>query len=244
MENYSNNNFENVQSATVISSRSLVNSVFSWMFLALGLTTIASLLFYFVPSLFDLMYTAGINGRIKLSVFGWIVTFAPLGLVLLMGARIQSLSYNGMISLFVLFSILMGMSLSSIFLRYDQLAIFKAFLSASALFAVMAIAGYTTKTDLTKLGSILFIGLIGIIIASLINLFTQSSQMSYIISILGVAIFTGLTAYDMQKIKAMAEQNDGSVAFKKLAIWGALDLYLDFINIFLFLLRIFGGRRN
>jgi FtsH-binding integral membrane protein len=111
-----------------------------------------------------------------------------------------------------------------------------------ALFAVMAIAGYTTKTDLTKMGSLLFIGLIGIVIASLINMFMHSDTMSYICSILGVIIFTGLTAYDVQKIKNMASEDDGSTTFRKLSVMGALTLYLDFINIFLYLLRLFGKR--
>jgi hypothetical protein len=109
----------------------------------------------------------------------------------------------------------------------------------------MAIAGYTTKTDLTKLGSILFIGLIGIVIASVINWFTHSSQLDYIISILGVIIFTGLTAYDVQKLKSLGVQVEGdTIAAKKLGIMGALTLYLDFINLFLFLLRLFGGKRD
>jgi FtsH-binding integral membrane protein len=116
------------------------------------------------------------------------------------------------------------------------------FLSTVALFAIMAIAGYTTKTDLTKLGSLLFIGLIGIIVASLINMFMHSERMDYILSILGVIVFTGLTAYDVQKIKNMAAEDDGSTPFKKMSIMGALTLYLDFINIFLYLLRLFGKR--
>ena len=108
----------------------------------------------------------------------------------------------------------------------------------------MAIAGYTTKTDLTKMGSLLMIGLIGIVIASVINIFMQSDKMSFICSILGVIIFTGLTAWDVQKIKNLAAEDDGSTSFRKLSVMGALSLYLDFINIFLYLLRLFGGRKD
>ena len=118
------------------------------------------------------------------------------------------------------------------------------FLSTTALFAVMAIAGYTTRTDLTKLRSILMIGLVGIVIASLINLFMGSAQMDYLISILGVIIFTGLTAYDVQKIKNLGQEAGDSPVISKLGIMGALTLYLDFVNLFLFLLRLFGGKRD
>ncbi|MGZ4038690.1 MAG: Bax inhibitor-1/YccA family protein, partial [Bacteroidia bacterium] len=147
-----------------------------------------------------------------------------------------------LIGLFLAYAAINGISLSFIFLVYNLGSILNVFLSSVALFAVMAIAGYTTKTDLTKLGSLLMIGLIGIVIASLINMFTHSDTMSYICSILGVIIFTGLTAYDVQKIKELSNQDDGSSSFKKMSIMGALTLYLDFINIFLYLLRLFGKR--
>lgn len=125
---------------------------------------------------------------------------------------------------------------------YSLGSIVNVFLSTVALFAIMAIAGYTTKTDLTKMGSLLMIGLFGIIIASVINIFMKSDTMGFITSILGVIIFTGLTAWDVQKIKNMAAEDDGSTPFKKMSIMGALTLYLDFINIFLYLLRLFGKR--
>jgi FtsH-binding integral membrane protein len=156
----------------------------------------------------------------------------------------NKLSYPALIGVFLAYAAVNGISLSFIFLIYNLGSIFNVFLSSVALFAVMAIAGYTTKTDLTKLGSILMIGLVGIIIASLINFFTKSDTMSYICSILGVVIFTGLTAYDVQKIKNLSNEDDGSGGFRKLSIMGALTLYLDFINIFLFLLRLFGGRKD
>ena len=149
---------------------------------------------------------------------------------------------EGLRAIFFGFAALMGISLSSIFLAYRLDSIGVVFASTCALFGVMAVAGYTTKADLTKMGSLLMIALIGIVIASLINLSMRSDTMGYIISIISVIVFTGLTAYDVQKIKALAQANDGSSDFKKLGVMGALTLYLDFINLFLSLLRLFGKR--
>jgi len=170
--------------------------------------------------------------------------FAPLLFVMGMSFALNKLSYPALIGLFVAYAIINGISFSFIFWVYNIGSILKVFLSTTALFAIMAVAGYTTKTDLTKLGSLLFIGLIGIVVASLINMFMHSESMDYIISILGVIIFTGLTAYDVQKIKNLGEQASGSSFAGKLGIMGALTLYLDFINLFLFLLRLFGGRKD
>jgi FtsH-binding integral membrane protein len=242
MENTRNTNLDKIDYTSAVGTNTLLRSVFSWMSLALLITTVASLLFYYVPSLNDLLYTDTEFGR-DLTAFGWVVMLAPLGFVFLMSFGFNRLSYTVLIGLFMAYATLTGISLSFIFMVYQLGSIVNVFLSSVALFGIMAIAGYTTKTDLTKLGSLLMIGLIGIVIASLINLFTRSSSMSYICSILGVIIFTGLTAYDVQKIKNMAAADDGSVTFKKYAIMGALTLYLDFINIFLYLLRLFGGRK-
>jgi len=147
--------------------------------------------------------------------------------------------------LFIAFSLLMGMSLSFILLAYTAASVFKTFIVTAGMFGIMAVAGYTTKTDLTKFGSLLMMGLIGLILAMLVNFFMHSSSLEYIISILGVLIFTGLTAYDVQRLKrigagAGAYSDDNT---KKLSILGALTLYLDFINLFLFLLRFLGNRR-
>ncbi len=148
-----------------------------------------------------------------------------------------------MLILFISFALLMGISFSTLFIRYNLGDIYSAFFSASSVFAIMAVVGYTTTTDLTKLGNILYIGLIGIVIAMVVNLFMQSSFMSYVISILGVVIFTGLTAYDVQKLKRIGEGSEiGTASTQKRAVYGALTLYLDFINLFLFLLRLIGGR--
>ena len=242
--NFRSTNIQNIQDATVVNSSTLLRSVFSWMTIALIMTTASSLLFAFVPELMRLLLTQNEAGGISMSVFGWVVMFAPIGFVLLMSFGFNKLSYPALIGVFLAYAAVNGISLSFIFMVYNLGSIFNVFLSSVALFAVMAIAGYTTKTDLTKLGSILMIGLVGIIIASMINFFTKSDTMSYICSILGVVIFTGLTAYDVQKIKNLSNEDDGSIGFRKLSIMGALTLYLDFINIFLLLLRLFGGRKD
>jgi hypothetical protein len=213
------------------------------MTLALVMTTISSLLFAYVPELLNLLFVQTERGM-QMSTLAWVVMLAPIGFVLLMSFGFNKLSYPALIGVFLAYAAINGISLSFIFIVYNLGSIINVFLSSVALFGVMAIAGYTTKTDLTKMGSLLMIGLIGIVIASLINMFTHSDTMSYICSILGVIIFTGLTAYDVQKIKNLSNEDDGSTPFKKMAIMGALTLYLDFINIFLFLLRLFGGRKD
>ena len=178
------------------------------------------------------------------TTLAYILMFAPLLFVMAIGIGFNKMSYPVLILLFVTYSIINGISFSSIFIVYPIGSIANVFFSTTALFAIMAIAGYTTKTDLTKMGSILMIGVIGIVVASLINLFMQSSGMDYIISILGVVIFTGLTAYDVQKIKNMGYEVNGTGVSRKLGVLGALTLYLDFINLFFFLLRLFGGRKD
>ncbi|MBK6830421.1 MAG: Bax inhibitor-1/YccA family protein [Flavobacteriales bacterium] len=180
-----------------------------------------------------------------LTGLGYVVMFAPLLLVVVMSGLVQRRNSTLLLGIFLLYSALTGMSLSVIFLIYPIAAIGNVFFISAGIFGVMAFAGYTTKTDLTKLGSILMIGLIGIVIASLVNMFIGSSTMDYIVSIIGVVIFTGLTAYDMQKLKRMGEQvATGTETAQKMALMGALSLYLDFINLFLMLLRLFGGRRD
>lgn len=242
--NLRNTNIDNIEYATVISENKLLRSSFSWMALAMVLTTLAATLFHYVPELKAVLGMVNEAGFYVPNLFGYVVMFLPLVFVLLMSFAFNKLSYTALITLFVAYSIVTGMSLSFIFVAYKIGSIINVFLSTTALFAVMAIAGYTTKTDLTKMGSILRIGLIGIIIASLINVFTGSERMDYIISIIGVVIFTGLTAYDVQKIKNLGHQVEGSTVASKLGIMGALTLYLDFINLFLFLLRLFGGKRD
>lgn len=240
--NTRNTNIDNFQGVSAETTRSLFASVFTWMFIALGITTLCSLLFAYNPALGQLLYTQNEQGTMRTSILGWIIMLAPLGLVLIMNFAFNKLSFIVLIGIFFLFSALFGISLSSIFYRYSIDSIGTVFASSCALFGIMAVAGYTTKADLTKMGSLLTIGLIGIVIASLINMFMRSDTMGYIISIISVVVFTGLTAYDVQKIKELSQQNNGTADFKKMGVMGALTLYLDFINLFLALLRIFGKR--
>ena len=173
----------------------------------------------------------------------WVVILAPLGLVMVMSFGINRLSLATALALFFVYSGLLGLSLASIFLVYTGASITRVFFISAATFGAMSLYGYTTQRDLTGFGSFLFMGLIGIIIASLVNIFLHSSGLDWVISVLGVLIFTGLTVYDTQNIKEMySPMDDGTVAGRK-AVMGALRLYLDFINLFLMMLRLFGDRR-
>lgn len=241
--NFRKTNLNNIESATIVNERSLFASVFTWMFLALAVTTGFSLLFAYNPDFGNLLYNFDEGGYATgISIVGWICMLAPLGLVLVMNFAFNKLSFFALMAIFFGYAALNGISFSAIFHIYQLDSIGVVFASTCALFGVMAVAGYTTKADLTKMGSLLMIGLIGIVIASLINMFMHSDSMGYIISIISVIVFTGLTAYDVQKIKEMAQASDGSSDFKKLGVMGALTLYLDFINLFLSLLRLFGKR--
>lgn len=218
-------------------ARTFVANVFSWMFVALAITALTAWGFAesgMVTSLFS---------QGKLNILGWIVMLAPLGFVFALSAGFNRFSVPTLTLLFILYAVVMGMSLSFILLAFTGSSIALTFVSTSAMFGVMAIAGYTTKTDLTKMGSLLFMGLIGIVIASIVNAFLGSSTMDLIISILGVIIFTGLTAWDVQKIKRIGETSQTGEMTRKLTIMGALTLYLDFINLFMFLLRFLGDRK-
>jgi FtsH-binding integral membrane protein len=168
--------------------------------------------------------------------------FAPLAFILVMNFGINKLSPMGLNLVFIGFAAVMGLSMSSIFLVYSFGTITKVFLITAGLFGFMAVLGFTTSTDLSKMGSILMMAVVGMIIASVVNWFMHSSQLDYIISCVGVLVFTGLTAYDVQKLKRIGMGVEyGDATSQKLATMGALSLYLDFINLFMFLLRIFGG---
>jgi FtsH-binding integral membrane protein len=191
----------------------------------------------------DGMKSYVINVEGSLTTLGWVSMLSPIGLVMLIGFGFQKYSAKFLLGIFLLYSTLTGISLSTIFSIYTSSSIASTFFISSLTFGVMALTGYTTKTDLTKWGSLLFMGVIGIVIASIINMFLGSSLMHYLISIVGVLVFTGLTAYDVQKIKNIGSQIDeGSQTAQKLMIMGALTLYLDFINLFLMMLRLFGNR--
>ena len=172
----------------------------------------------------------------------WVVFLAPIGLVLLLSARLHKMSVAAVQGTFWVFAILMGVSLASIFLVYDLPSIARVFFITAGTFGAMSLYGYTTERDLTRWGSFLFMGLIGIIIASVVNMFMASSALHFAISVIGVLVFTGLTAYDTQKIKEMYVESDSTAVASKKSIMGALRLYLDFINLFIMLLHLFGRR--
>jgi FtsH-binding integral membrane protein len=173
----------------------------------------------------------------------WVLLLAPLGLVFFISFRIQNLQASTALGLFLLYAGLLGVSLASLALVYTQASIGRVFFISAASFGALSLWGYSTQRDLTGFGSFLIMGLFGIIIASLVNIFLRSSGLDWMISVIGVLIFAGLTAYDTQKIKEMYDpMDDGTIAGRK-AVMGALSLYLDFINMFLMLLRLFGDRR-
>jgi len=225
-------------------AKTFMANVFLLMFIALGISALFAWLFSNNIELLTYLVTA--TGG--LTLLGKITMFAPLVFVLLMSFGYRKFSASVLLFLFIAYAIINGISFSFILLAYTQGSVLGCFLSASAMFGIMAFMGYTTQQDLTKFGRILIMGLIGTFVALIINYFLQSSQLDYIISIVGVMVFTGLTAYDVQKLKRIGEgleyDNVSASDTKKASVLGALNLYLDFINIFLFLLRMFGGRRD
>ncbi|MDO4707454.1 MAG: Bax inhibitor-1/YccA family protein [Porphyromonadaceae bacterium] len=217
--------------------RSLVQRVFLWMTMGLSITALTAMLTFNSPSFF---YTIASN-----SILYWGLMIAELALVWYLSARIMSMSFGTATACFGVYSILNGLTLSVIFAAYTATSIATTFFVTAGTFGAMALIGYTTKRDLSKMGSILLMALIGLIIATVVNLFLQNSMMQMIISGIGVLIFTGLTAYDTQKIKGMmAVASEDSQDVKKLSVLGALTLYLDFINLFLYLLRFLGSSRD
>jgi FtsH-binding integral membrane protein len=178
-----------------------------------------------------------------LSALFYVVVFAPVGLGLLIQMTYNRLSMNFLLILFIAYSALMGFSLSTIFLIYEISAIAMTFFVSAGAFAGMAVLGYTTKTDLTKFGSLMYMVFIGMFIAGIVNMFMQSDAFGFFISVIGVFVFTGLTAYQMQQLKAVAQSPDLTEEERnKLSLIGGLQLYILFINLFLSLLRILGGR--
>ncbi len=213
--------------------RTYMLSVYNYMASGLALTGGVAFFVANTPVLMD-------------AVFGtpliWLVMFSPLIIVFMLSARIHKMSVVAAQATFWVFATLMGMSLASIFIVYTGTSIARVFFITAGVFGAMSLYGYTTKRDLTGWGSFLFMGLIGVIIASIVNIFLGSSMLYFAISVIGVLVFTGLTAYDTQKIKEMYVESDASAVATKKAIMGALRLYLDFINLFLMLLRLFGNR--
>ena len=225
-------------------AKSFLSNVFTYMAAALGITGLIAYLFGTDINLLTMLYHVENGILTKPNILGYIVMFAPFGFVLLMSGGFQRFSSLTLSVLFVVFAILMGMSLSTVFLIYTGTSIFSTFAVTSGTFAIMAVLGYTTKTDLTKFGSILMMGLIGIILASIVNMFVGNGTMELIISVLGVLIFTGLTAYDVQKLKRIGSGVEyGTDTTNKLAIMGDLSLYLDFMLGCSLHLRFLGDRK-
>ncbi len=227
--------------------RNYMLKVYNYMGSALILTGLIALLTFKFAAVTspegELLGLTSLGNSLYNSGLAWIVMLAPLGVVFYMSFGIAKMSASKAQTVFWIFASLMGLSLSSIFIAYTGTSITRVFFITAGTFGSMSIYGYTTKRDLTKLGSFLMMGLIGIIIASLVNIFMKSSMMYFVISILGVLIFVGLTAYDTQKIKNMYLASDSGELMGKKAVMGALTLYLDFINLFIMLLRLFGQRR-
>lgn len=215
----------------------LMRKVYVWMSMALAITGITA---YYVAHNETLMMAILAN-----QIFFWGLLIAEFGLVIGLSAAINKLTLTTATLMFVLYSLVNGVTMSFIFLAYTESSVTNVFLITAGTFAAMAVLGYFTKTDLTSMGKILMMALIGVIIATIVNFFTKSAGLSIILNYIGVLVFVGLTAYDSQKIKQMLQMApDVSETSQKVALLGALSLYLDFINLFLYLLRIFGSRRD
>lgn len=244
-DTYLNAEIIDSQTGTRGIAKSFMANVFLWMFAALAISALLAYLFSSSPQLLSYLIDAESG---KLSLLGWGVMLAPIGFVMLMSLGYARLSATAITALFLAYAAINGISFSFILLAYTASSVIGCFLSAAAMFGIMAVMGYTTQKDLTGFGRILTMGLIGIVVAMRINMFMKSPMMDYVISIIGVMIFTGLTAYDVQKLKRIGAgiefEGTAAAGVRKLAVLGALSLYLDFINIFLFLLRLFGGRRD
>lgn len=225
--------------------RTYMLGVYNYMAGALLITGIAAYTLFsaaFVETAQGLQLTS-LGATIYNSPLKYVLMFAPLGFVLVLSFGINKLSASATQMLFWAFSAIMGLSISYIFAVYQLGSITQVFLITAIAFGGLSLYGYTTKRDLSAMGAFMVMGLIGIIIASVVNIFLQSSMMQFVISVIGVLVFAGLTAWDTQKIKSMYDANDSAAARTKKSVMGALTLYLDFINMFLFLLRLFGARR-
>ena len=232
--------------------RSYMLQVYNYMSIGLAVTGIAAMATFYLSVTSDPsgavaqvsrdMYLTQLGYTIFASPLKWVIFLAPLGLVFFLSARINKMSVGAAQATFWLFAAIMGISLASIFMVYTHGSIARVFFITAAAFGGLSLWGYTTKKDISGWGSFLFMGLIGIIIASVVNIFLGSSALQFAISVIGVLVFAGLTAYDTQQIKEMYFEGDGAVVAGRKAIMGALKLYLDFINMFIMLLHLFGSR--
>lgn len=223
--------------------RQYMMRVYNYMAGGLCITALASYLIMNTPALLKLFFTISANGVVGLSGLGWLAMFAPFIMVFAFSWVLSRGSLAQVQGVYWGYAALMGVALTPILLAYTGSSVARIFLVTAATFGGMSIYGYTTRKDLTSMGSFMIMGLWGIIIASIVNIFLKSSGLDFALSILSVIIFTGLTAYDTQKIREIyAESDVGDMSSRK-AISGALALYMDFINLFLALLRLFGDRR-
>jgi len=213
--------------------RSYMLKVYNYMASAVALSGIVAYLVASSPTALQMIHGTPLK---------WVVMFAPLGMVFFLSARMHKMSLFAAQASFWVFAALMGTSLSYILLAYTGESIVRVFLITAVSFGGLSLVGYTTKKNLSGMGSFLMMGLIGIIVASVVNIFMQSGMMQFIISVVGVLVFAGLTAYDTQQIKNMYMESDGTAVMGKKAVMGALRLYLDFINLFIMLLSLFGNR--
>ena len=236
----------NTQARSVIDEglRTYMLKVYNFMTGGLAVTALASYVLLNSPSLLKMFFSFNAQGYATgMSGLGWIILFAPLIMVFAFNWVLVKGTSRQVQGLFWGFSAVMGISLAPTLMMYTGASVARIFLITAAMFGSMSLYGYTTKKDLTAMGSFLIMGVWGIVIASIVNIFMQSPGLSYALSILAVIAFTGLTAYDTQKIRQMYFEGDSSDSYTKKAIAGALALYLDFINMFIALLRLFGDRR-
>jgi FtsH-binding integral membrane protein len=215
--------------------RQYMLQVYNYMASGVALTGIVAYAVANTPALFNAIFGTPLM---------WVVMLAPLGFAIFFGMRIQHMKASTAQALFWVFSAIMGLSLATIFVAFTGESVARVFFITAGTFAAMSLYGYTTKRDLSRFGSFLMMGLIGVIIASLVNLFIGSTALQFAISVIGVLVFVGLTAYDTQQIKEMYWAADDEETYKKKSIMGALRLYLDFINLFVLLLQLFGARRE
>lgn len=214
--------------------REYMVKVYNFMMIALGISGVVALMVASSPALMSAIFGTPL---------AWVVMLAPLGFVMFFGYKLNSISATQAKTYLWIYAGLMGLSLSTIFVAYTGASVARVFFISASTFGAMSLYGYTTKKDLTAMGSFLMMGLIGLIIASLVNIFLKSSALEFALSAIGVLIFIGLTAYDTQRIKQSYYYTSDSEMIGKLAVMGALSLYMDFINLFIMMLRFFGDRR-
>ncbi|NLS05690.1 Bax inhibitor-1/YccA family protein [Rhizobium sp. P32RR-XVIII] len=243
MADLRNNYQSRVQTGEMIDQglRSYMLKVYNLMALGLAITGVAAYLGFNFAVQDNQLTQFGV--LLFQSPLRWVVILAPLAVVFFLSFRINSMSVGAAQTTFWVYAALVGLSLSSIFLVYTQSSITQTFFVTAASFGALSLYGYTTKRDLSAMGSFLIMGLFGLIIASIVNIFLASSAMQFAISVIGVLIFAGLTAYDTQRIKEMYYEADGAAVAGRKAIIGALTLYLDFLNLFMFLLQFMGDRK-